>query len=354
MIEKNTLELESGMVIAQDIFDDNGILIIADGTVLKESHIEFIQNDPTLFFVKIQSFQDLDIQAEPEPPHVSDPKFQELKKEYTEAVTEFRGIFESVKLGGKLLHSELDNFTTRLVDEVERNGPMIAQRLWQLRTTDPYTFEHSVQVSLYATLLGKWLDMDEKELKELAVAGLMHDIGKCNIPDSILNKPSRLTDDEMKVMRTHARLGYVLLATAKEYETSILSGVLQHHERCDGSGYPNGLKRHYIHPYARIVAIADVFSAMTSKRVYKEAACPFTVVDQLISSSYGSMDPYYVKEFTSNLCFYFVGLNAVLSDGRVGEIIFIDKSSPTRPLIRTENEFVNLNRVSGITVEKLI
>ena len=230
------------------------------------------------------------------------------------------------------------------------SGHDIAQKIWQIRQSDEYTFEHSVQVSLYAALIGSWLGMEPDELKDLSIAGLLHDIGKCNIPDEILNKPSQLTDAEFKVMRSHPTLGYVLLANTKQFNDAVLSGVLQHHERSDGSGYPNSLKGPHIHPYARIVAIADIYSAMTSDRVYRGRDCPFMVAGQIQEKSFGSLDPFYSKVFVSNIVQYFVGNEVKLSDGSIGEIIFIEKNHPIRPLVKTEGGFINLVKNNGLSV----
>lgn len=240
-----------------------------------------------------------------------------------------------------------------LLSEVETGGD-IAQKIWQIRQSDEYTFEHSVQVSLYSALIGSWLGMEPDELKDLAIAGLLHDIGKCNIPDEILNKPDALTEAEFKVMRTHPTLGYVLLANTKQFNDAVLSGVLQHHERSDGSGYPNSLKGPHIHPYARIVAIADIYSAMTSDRVYRERECPFMVAGQIQEKSFGSLDPFYSKVFVSNIVQYFVGNQVELNNGSRGEIIFIEKNHPIRPLVKTESGFINLVKDNSLYVTDVL
>lgn len=125
-------------------------------------------------------------------------------------------------------------------------------------------------VSLASALLGKWMNFDDDTINELALAGLMHDIGKCNIPNEILIKPDRLTEDEFKVMKTHATLGYILLRSGKDFSDNVLMGVYQHHEKYDGKGYPNQMSGEDIHIFGRLIAVADVYSAMTSERVYRE------------------------------------------------------------------------------------
>lgn len=339
--------LEKGMVINEDIYDINGVLIISAGAVLKESHVEYLKYESGILDVKIKAYSD--IPAEP----VKMSSYQEaqvkFEAEYRGSVDKFKSMFTSATLGGKVLYADVEHVVGPLLSEVE-SGSDIAQKIWQIRQSDEYTFEHSVQVSLYSALIGSWLGMEPDELKDLAIAGLLHDIGKCNIPDEILNKPSKLTDEEFKVMRSHPTLGYVLLANTKQFNEAVLSGVLQHHERSDGSGYPNSLKGPHIHPYARIVAIADIYSAMTSDRVYRGRECPFMVAGQIQEKSFGSLDPFYSKVFVSNIVQYFVGNQVKLNNGDMGEIIFIEKNHPIRPLVKTETGFVNLVKNNNLHV----
>lgn len=339
--------VEKGMIINEDIYDINGVLIISDGAVLKESHVEYLKYESGIVDVKIQSFDD--VSKEVEKSEIQKKPEKKFSEAYTGAVTRFKSIFKTATVGGKVLYEDVMDVVAPLLDEVE-SGTDIAQKIWQIRQSDEYTFEHSVQVSLYSALIGNWLGLEPEELKDLSIAGLLHDVGKCNIPDEILNKPDKLTDDEFKVMRNHPTLGYVLLANTKQFNDAVLSGVLQHHERSDGSGYPNGLAGTHIHPYARIVAIADIYSAMTSDRVYRKKDSPFYVAGKIREKSFGSLDTFYSKVFVSNIVQYFVGNIAKLSNGDEGEIIFIDKKHPTRPLVKTNSGFVNLIKDPDIRV----
>ncbi len=339
--------VEKGMIINEDIYDINGVLIISEGSVLKASHVEYLKYESGILEIKIQAFDDVSVQDEKS--IVENAKEKRFKEAYKGSVERFKSIFKTATIGGKVLYQDVEDVVGPLLAEIE-SGSDIAQKIWQIRQSDEYTFEHSVQVSLYSALIGNWLGMGTEELKDLSIAGLLHDVGKCNIPDEILNKPSKLTEEEFKVMRTHPTLGYVLLANTKQFNDAVLSGVLQHHERGDGSGYPNGVQGTRIHPYARIIAIADIYSAMTSDRVYRERDCPFYVAGQIQEKSFGSLDTFYSKVFVSNIVQYFVGNVARLSNGEDGEIIFIDKKHPTRPLIKTEKGFVNLIKDPEISV----
>ena len=164
------------------------------------------------------------------------------------------------------------------------------------------TGKHVKRVALYSKLLGQAYGLDSKEVELLYSAAPMHDIGKIGIPDAILKKPGRLDDDEMEVMKTHASIGYDVLKSSKRVllQTSAIVAN-EHHEKYDGTGYPNGLKGDEINIYARIVALADVFDALGSKRTYKEPWDIDKILDLIKDQSGKQFDPKLVKLFLENL-----------------------------------------------------
>lgn len=145
--------------------------------------------------------------------------------------------------------------------------------LQNISTADSYTAEHSINTCFFSIVIGKLLGYREKDLHTIGMGALLHDIGKIRIPKEILNKKGRLSDDEMTVVKKHPILGYDIVRRKifQNAKPEVLTIILQHHERCDGSGYPNGLTRQDIHPFSLIVATADVFDAVTTNRVYQKA-----------------------------------------------------------------------------------
>ncbi len=341
--------LTPGMIISEDVFLDSGELILGSGTRLTQMHIDKLISFE-VEFVKILL-------------EASEPSSSELKpfvakktdaqNAFEGSVVRFKSVFQSIKFGNNLAVEELQSIVTPLVDQV-LNNPGVVRQLWQLEVCDAYTFDHSVCVSLTSALLAKWANCDEQLIREIAIAGLMHDIGKVNIPDEILNKPGPLTHDEMKIMKTHATLGYVLLMNQKSVSESILRAVVEHHEHYDGSGYPYGLKADGIQRISRMISIADVFSAMTTKRVYREASNPFLVAKVMTEESYGYLDPELTQLFLSRISNYYVGNIVKLSDGRVGVIVMIHKSQPHRPLIQIGTDFVDLIKNFDLEIDSLI
>ncbi len=340
-------ELNEGMIIAEDIFSDT-TLVIAEGVRLKASHIDYIKYESNYSYVKVNDGDYFSNQFANDQQTIA--RFCTFSIKYKEAVDQVKEIFLNAKIGGVLLHQEVDEIVDLFLKELEETED-IAGKVWQLYSSDFYTFEHSVQVSVYAMLCGNWLGMDPDEIKELSIAGLLHDIGKCNVPDYILNKTGSLSEEEFKVMRTHAMLGYILLSNTNKYSSSILAGVLQHHERYDGSGYPYGLMKDEIHSFAKIIAVVDVYASMTSNRCYANAQSPFFVIGKLYKRTLGALDPFYTKVFVENMMRHFLGCKVRLSNGDDGTIVFIEKIYPDRPLVKTNSGLINLCDDPDIFVE---
>lgn len=338
--------LQEGMILGQDIHDKNMVLFLSTGTILSPQHIRSLRNMDLAVVDIVEKVLD---NGESQPLIIED----RLATEYKKSVENFKVIFKETRIGKKLVHDELEACVTPLLEEIAGNNN-IAKRLWQIENCDEYTYDHSVQVCMIASLLGKWLGYKDQELREIAIAGLLHDIGKINIPDEILNKPEELNAEEFKIMKTHATLGYVLLMNNKEFDERTLMAVFQHHEWYDGTGYPHGIKGKDISKYARIITIADVYSAMISDRVYRKRKTPFEVARLIMDSTFGCFDPYYSMIFLNKISQFYVGNIVKLTTGEIGEVVMIPKNEPARPLIKVENRFIDLMKTMDIEIEEII
>lgn len=339
-------ELTEGMILGQDIYDRSMVLFLSAGTILTNQHIRSLKNMDTAMIDIVERVMD---DGTSKPLVIED----RLEVEYRKSVESFKTIFKQTRIGKKLVHEEIEACVEPLLREVEANNN-IAKRLWQIENCDEYTYDHSVQVCMIASLLAKWLGYKANDLKEIAIAGLMHDIGKINIPDQILNKPEKLNEEEFKIMKTHSALGYVLLMNNKGFDENALMAVLQHHENYDGSGYPDGVKGKDINKFARIVTIADVYSAMISDRVYRKRKTPFEVARIVMDSTFGAFDPYYSMIFLNKISQFYVGNLVKLSNGEIGEVVMIPKNEPAKPLIKVEDRFIDLMKTMDIEIEEVI
>ena len=188
----------------------------------------------------------------------------------------------------------------------------------------------------------------------VALAGLFHDIGNVRIDRSILFKPTALTAAEAEEMKTHTVQGYNLLKNVAAINEGVKLTALQHHEKIDGSGYPAGLSGDKIHPYARIVAVSDIFHAMTLQRSYRKAVSPYLVLETLHKESFGKLDPVYVRAFIEKATQFHNGTVVRLSDNRIGEIVFSDRNHPTRPWVSVNGTIINLTTNHRLHIESII
>jgi putative nucleotidyltransferase with HDIG domain len=337
--------LQPNMVLGQDVYNKLGVLFIASGTVINKTVIESLR-DMNLGAVDIL---DKEFDGTNEVVLI-DCKVQE---KYEDTVKRFKMLFKGIRYGDKPAANEVQHLLAPLVEEIMTND-QITKKLWQIHNCDEYTYDHSVTVSMASALLGKWMHYDMKTVNALAMAGLMHDIGKCNIPDSILNKPDALTDEEYRVMKTHATLGYVLLMNGKGFSEDILKGVYEHHERYDGSGYPNGIKGNDIHEFARAIAIADVYSAATSERVYRKRMSPFLVAKLILENRFGYLDPELSSVFLNQIGNFYIGSIVKLSNGVVGHVVMTNRNEPYRPLIHADKVFYDLSKNHHLEIMEII
>ena len=230
--------------------------------------------------------------------------------------------------------------------------PDAALALDDLSAFDDYTHRHSVQVTVLGLLIARrlwstdgWTDYRgrrrkdrlEDRMRKLGLGLLVHDVGKLAVPPEILNKPGRLTDPEMDVMKTHAEMGVELLRPA-DLSPLALSVVRDHHERIDGSGYPDGLIGHQVQEFPRIAAVADVYDAVTSERVYKPAAPPHVGVKVIRAGAGTGFCPNVIRAFRAVVMPYPVGHEIKLPDGRMAVVSHVDIAEPDVPTVRVKSE----------------
>ncbi len=233
--------------------------------------------------------------------------------------------------------------------------PTVMDNLQMAPHSEDYLYHHSVDVGIIAGCLGLWAGRPYREIEELILGAMLHDIGKTLIPLKVLNKPDLLTEEEMNLVRFHSIRGYKFLKQNTELPRSILLCALQHHERDDGSGYPLSVREDKIHPYAKIIAVADVFDAMTSVRSYRRRATPYEAVETLRREMVSKLDTQICTIFIDKLSQRFVGDVVELSNGQQGEVIFLNRFDSTRPMVRTrEGDFVDLDKNRNLSICRML
>jgi len=336
-------DCQPGMAIAEDIYNEYGAIVVTEGTVLDEYILSKVRD---LGLVKIKIYEDNEDM-------IVAGGTELFRAQYNENLTSVKNLLHDISTGKEVDSNKVSLVTNSLLSRINENRDIVIC-INEMRTTDEYLYTHSINVSLLSMLIGKWLRYDYKKVKALVTAGFLHDIGKGRIPSEILNKPGALTNEEFEEIKKHPAYGFQIAEKIPEISEDILKAILMHHEREDGSGYPLGLKSEQIHDFAKIVAVADVYDAMTSNRVYRNMICPFDVIETMERDNFGTLDHRVVNVFLKNIASYYMGDFVKLSNGEIGEIVYINPFNVAKPIIRAANTYIDLSNENKIKILELI
>ncbi len=400
----------SGMVLSEPIYNDSGTIeLLRVDTVLTERHIEMLKNldiydisitdesDSSEFKVELLEEKSIehhskivldaskengvsfDIEAFTRDLHELEkikgsiynlgvPNFVNkqmvvnvltgegnipIDVKHEKALNNTKDMFKRLQTSDTLdLEAIRENIEDMLPDMIRNDD--VLMRLGQLKQMDNDTFEHSLRVSILATMMGKWMSFSDEKLLELNEAALLANIGNMKVPSFILQKEGKLTEDEFEIVKKHCQFGYAILLKTQGMTDSIKYSALQHHERMDGSGYPLRLKSGQIHEFAKIIMVCDIFNAMVSERPYRSKISPFEAAEYILWQSGITLDTKVCYIFLSNISKYFVGKKVQLSNGKFGTIVYVDPNHPTRPTIQVDNKFIDLVQDRSISIEKIL
>lgn len=261
--------------------------------------------------------------------------YEELKEASlirNEAEGVVREFLHSARVGEGLNTEKVNNTVGKMVDSIFRNQDALTS-LARLKSFDDYTFAHSVNVCLLSLAIGRHMGLPKDSLQDLGVGSILHDIGKMLVPDTILRKAGGLTEAEYGVMRTHAELGAQILNGTKEIADASRAVPREHHEKYDGTGYPNRLSGADIHLFARIGAVADAYDAMTSNRVYQSGLLPEEALKRMYMLRGKQFDPELVERLIRCLGIYPIGTLVELNTGELAIVKMANHSHPLQPMV---------------------
>lgn len=272
-----------------------------------------------------------------------------LEDTYKQAINISCNIVEDIRFGRKLYLDPIDMCSVQICKYIEDNMDILTF-LHNVQDKNPYLYSHPVNVAFLSFLIGKWMGVDYEKLGNLVRTGLLYDIGKAKIRDSLLNKTEPLTLEEMEIMKSHPVISYKILKSIDALDLEVLQGVIFHHERIDGSGYPLGLKGSNINLFSRIIAVADTFDAITTTRPYSTKKSPLEALEEIQANSFNLLDQDICNVFVNKLTNYYNGREIMLSTEQVGSIVFIDPSKISKPVVCCDNEYLDLSVETDIKI----
>ncbi|WP_123042660.1 HD-GYP domain-containing protein [Cohnella candidum] len=340
----SVMQAQIGDRLGCDVQTALGSVLMEEGRSLTDRDLEILQAFliPTVDIRRAGLEEvDPDSATEDNGGAATEVKLSSLQQEFVNMEKLLKRTFSMITSGMKLPVLELRNGLGALLAHIDDYN-VISFLVPGGSSKEDVLLRNSVLCALTSYLLAKWNKFPEKDWLQIAMAGLLHDIGNVKVDSAILNKSGRLTNEELQEIRQHTVYGFRLLEGGTALNQGVWLAALQHHERIDGSGYPMKVRGDKIHPYAKIVAIADMYHAMTSNRNYKKAESPYLVLEELLAESFGKLDPLFVQTFIDRTTQFHYGVFVRLNDGRIGEIVFSDRNNPTRPMVSVHGNIINL------------
>ncbi|MGN0504939.1 MAG: HD-GYP domain-containing protein [Lachnospiraceae bacterium] len=351
-------QIKQGMIAADDVYSPSGQLVVPKNTIISPRIVSKLKlyNVKSLYVLIPESLANEIKREEPAPQNElrATNEFKAFKRNFVSTASELGSVLETLMQNPKtkINYQPLIHQVTSLTDNI--HGTMHLMEVLQcMREYDDTVFVHSISVSLVARIIALRLNFSDKDMQELMLACLLHDIGKLKIPQEILQKPGRLTDEEYEQIKKHPQLGYALLK-GSNLSDRVLASVLLHHERYDGSGYPSGITGDKTPLFARIIAIADVYDAMTAKRTYRKEICPFDVISMFEQEGYQKYDATLLLPFLKNIAQSYINAKVRLSNTLVGTIVMINEHRLSRPIINIDGQFHDLSKEADLTIESIL
>ncbi len=350
--------LKEGMVLGRTIWNEAGHPLLKKDVVINDRIIQRLQQLNTHYlYIDDEISEGIEVE-ETVPPAMRNKVIKTIKDS-------FQSIDGLNPVNASYILDQQSKTIVSIVDEllsaVTGNNEILTI-LTDAYLFDEYLYQHSFQVTLYSIAIAKELGYSAEDLRLIGIGALLHDVGKLMVPKDILTKPGRLTNDEFEMMKMHARYGFDLLRNLHSISLLVAHCAFQHHERIDGSGYPRGLVDFEIHPFAKIIGVADVFDAVTTNRVYREKMLPSQGLAIVEAGSGTLYDARIVKALKRAVVHYPNGVILKLSDGRRGIVSRQNTLDAALPWIRifeeqdqllTATYEINLVDYPAVTIENV-
>lgn len=332
-----TEDLKPGMEVGEDIYIDHVLIV--------RQHVKMTNKD--INKLKIFGVQKIKV------------IFNEIdKKNYNkkflkDTINKTKEIFNDAIYNEKIDLNQLEIVIQNILNEVTAQDGFFSV-INELKSEDEYTYLHSIETSIYSVITGKRLNLSDENLRKLGVGSLLHDIGKIRTPKDVLLKKGKLNEEEFKQIKRHPIDGKEILIQSGIVDDDILDIVSQHHEKIDGSGYPLGIKGDSMNMLSKIVAVSDIYDALTTDRVYRAKLKKYEVIEYLYCLVNTELDIDVVRSFSKVIKIYPIGSKVALNTGETGEIIELNEDFPLRPIVKVLNEESGQERVIDMINERTI
>ena len=348
------------MITADDVLSPSCQLIIPKNTTLNPrliSRLKLYNVKKVCVIITDDVAKQLNAVAEknkPVNPEKNTQQFKVFNRTYQDMANDLEAAFKEV------IEKPFENYDPApIIDQIldlaktVKNTMLLMNTLQLLREYEDTMYIHSLSVALIAHTIALQQNMSADEIRNLMYACAFHDIGKVHVPAEILYKPGRLTDEEYAIVKQHAKQGYEILNKA-HLPQDIQMAALLHHERCDGSGYPSSITGERIPLFAKIIAIADVYDAMTARRSYRKEICSFDVIAEFENSGYQKYDVTLLLPFLNSIAQSHLNNQVRLSNSLIGTIVMINQHKLSKPVVNVDGTFIDLSKEKDISIMELL
>lgn len=331
------------MIIDQAVIDRAGRVLIARRTALDEFHIDALKKMGMGGIYIREGEEDEEPKTPDAPqklPEAVQKKYDKIKVEDPAKVKISESVRSRVAQGIQYLYqdtqsADFTNASRSITDDLMKaisDNDAVAVDISALKVSDEYTFKHSVDVATMSMIIARKYGLDKKQVYEIGISGLLHDIGKSKIPNEILNKAGKLTDEEFEMMKQHSVFGFQILQEKKDLSNEVKMGVLQHHEKMNGRGYPLKVDGEKISLFPRIISVADIYDALVTERPYKKPFSPRDAVEMIMSMT-EELDIDIMRCFMESVILYPVGTDVALSTGETARVVENIPNAVLRPKV---------------------
>lgn len=354
----NLDEVTPGMITAESIMPNEKQIILQKNTELTGNIIALLKKW-NIKSVYVKSRQPVIKQAKSSKTTQANLPRQNsslsiFRRKYNHVSQLSQNIFDHIRTMEHLSYDLFCQLNAPVLYEL-LDEPHILIRLYKLKPLINVTYRHAVNVGIIAGLIGRWCGFNEQTVQNLILSGILHDVGKTQIPLKLLNKPASLTIEERETIKLHPLYGFYLLKNIPDIFPGIQYAILQHHERENGSGYPNGIASDTIHPFAKIIAIADTYDALISERFYRKGLTPFGALETLINEMFIQFDPAYCKVFIRNALQELSKATVLLNDKTQADILYFPCFMSAKPTIKKpDGTSLDLNQHPDIAIIDII